>query len=376
VVPNGSFSAGKFIPWQDAKEQAVNQAQIHQQKEARLSMKQAVMTKAGEIEIHEVPGPTPGEGEVLLRVQRIGVCGSDIHVYHGKHPLTSYPVVQGHEFSAILEAAGPGVSGPKPGTKVTSMPQIVCGECAPCRRGDYHICDKLKVQGFQAPGCAQELWVTAADMVITLPDSFTFEQGALVEPAAVAVHAVARAGNLSGKRAVVLGSGPIGNLVAQTARSAGAQVLITDISDYRLDVARQCGLDKTSNAREESLADASERTFGKGGFEVAFECVGVEATITEAVSNIQKGGTLVIVGVFGDKPRIDMAIVQDRELNLHGTLMYKRQDYLQAVELIASGGILTESLVSRHFSIDNYIEAYRYIDQYGDKSMKVVIDVA
>lgn len=339
-------------------------------------MKQAVMTKAGEIEIHEVPGPTPGEGEVLLRVQRIGVCGSDIHVYHGKHPLTSYPVVQGHEFSAILEAAGPGVSGPKPGTKVTSMPQIVCGECAPCRRGDYHICDKLKVQGFQAPGCAQELWVTAADMVITLPDSFTFEQGALVEPAAVAVHAVARAGNLSGKRAVVLGSGPIGNLVAQTARSAGAQVLITDISDYRLDVARQCGLDKTSNAREESLADASERTFGKGGFEVAFECVGVEATITEAVSNIQKGGTLVIVGVFGDKPRIDMAIVQDRELNLHGTLMYKRQDYLQAVELIASGGILTESLVSRHFSIDNYIEAYRYIDQYGDKSMKVVIDVA
>ena len=205
-------------------------------------MKQAIMTKAGVIEIHEVPTPTPGQGEALLRIQRIGVCGSDIHVYHGKHPLTSYPVVQGHEFSAVLEDVGPGVAGFKPGTKVTSMPQIVCGECAPCRRGDYHICDKLKVQGFQAPGCAQELWITSADMIVTLPETFTFEQGALVEPAAVAVHAVERAGQLDGHRAVVLGAGTIGNLVAQTARCKGAEVLITDLSDYRLKVARECGL--------------------------------------------------------------------------------------------------------------------------------------
>lgn len=339
-------------------------------------MKQAVMTNPGQIEIHQVPVPTPGPGEVLLRVQRIGVCGSDIHVYHGKHPLTSYPVVQGHEFSALLEAVGPGVTGLRVGSKVTSMPQIVCGECAPCRRGDYHICDKLKVQGFQAPGCGQELWVTSAKMVVSLPDTFTFEQGALVEPASVAVHAVARAGKLTGRRAVVLGAGTIGNLVAQTAHAEGAQILITDLSDYRLGVARQCGLTATSNANEESLAQAAERVFGKEGFDVAFECVGVEATITAAVANIQKGGTLIIVGVFGDKPRLDLSTVQDRELNLRGTLMYQRPDYLRAVELIASGGILTEPLVSRHFPIDNYIDAYHFIDQFGEKSMKVVIDVA
>jgi L-iditol 2-dehydrogenase len=338
-------------------------------------MKQAIMTNPGQIEIHEVPMPAPGAGEVLLRIQRIGVCGSDIHVYHGKHPLTSYPVVQGHEFSALLEAVGPGVTGLKPGSKVTSMPQIVCGECAPCRRGDYHICDKLKVQGFQAPGCGQELWVTSAHMIVTLPDTFTFEQGALVEPAAVAVHAVARAGKLAGRRAVVLGAGSIGNLVAQAARCEGAQVLITDLSDYRLGVARQCGLTATSNANEENLAQATERIFGRTGFDVAFECVGVEATITAAVANIQKGGTLVIVGVFGDKPRLDLATVQDRELNLHGTLMYQRPDYERAVELIASNGIITEPLVSKHFSLDDYIEAYRFIDQFGDNSMKVVIDV-
>ena len=339
-------------------------------------MKQAVMTNPGEILIHDVPVPVPGPGEVLLRVQRIGVCGSDIHVYHGKHPLTGYPVVQGHEFSAVLEAVGPGVTGLTPGSKVTSMPQIVCGECAPCRRGDYHICDKLKVQGFQAPGCGQELWVTAANMVIPLPDTFTFEQGALVEPASVAVHAVARAGKLAGKRAVVLGAGTIGNLVAQAAQCEGAKVLITDLSDYRMGVARQCGLAATSNANEETLAQAAARVFGKDGFDVAFECVGVEATITAAVGNIQKGGTLIIVGVFGEKPRLDLSTVQDRELNLRGTLMYQRPDYLKAVELIGSGGIITEPLVSKHFPFEQYLDAYHFIDQYGDKSMKVVIDVA
>jgi len=339
-------------------------------------MKQAIMIAPGQIEIQETSVPVPGPGEVLLRIQRIGVCGSDIHVYHGKHPYTSYPVTQGHEFSAVIEATGAGVTGLTPGGKATSMPQIVCGECAPCRRGDYHICNSLKVQGFQAPGCAQELWVTAADKIVPLPDTFSFEQGALVEPVSVAVHAVSRAGKLTGRRVTVLGAGPIGNLVAQVARCEGAMVLITDLSAYRLEIAQKCGLEATSNAGEETLAQASERVFGKDGFDVAFECVGVEPTITAAVAAIQKSGTLVVVGVFGEKPRVDMGLVQDRELNIHGTLMYKSQDYKRAVELIASGGVITEPLMSKHFSLDDYVDAYRFIDQQGDKAMKVFIDVA
>jgi L-iditol 2-dehydrogenase len=339
-------------------------------------MKQAVMTQPGRIELRDINAPTPGPGEVLLRIQRIGVCGSDVHVYHGKHPYTKYPVVQGHEYSATVEAVGVGVARLARGMKVTSMPQVVCGECAPCRRGDYHICDRLRVEGFQAPGCAQELWVTDASKVVVLPERFSFEQGAMVEPVSVAVHATSRAGDLAGRHVAVLGAGPIGNLVAQVARSEGAKVLITDLSAYRLEVAQQCGLAGTSNASEESLAQASERVFGRDGFNVAFECVGVEPTITAAVSTIQKGGTLVIVGVFGEKPRIDMGLVQDRELNIHGTLMYKAEDYRRAVELIATGGVITEPLMSRHFPFDAYLEAYRFIDQQGDRAMKVFIDVA
>jgi L-iditol 2-dehydrogenase len=339
-------------------------------------MKQAVMTSPGEIEIRETEIPTPGPGEVLLRIQRIGVCGSDVHVYHGKHPYTGYPVVQGHEFSATLEGLGTGVTGLEPGSKVTSMPQLVCGECAPCRRGDYHICDKLRVQGFQAPGCAQEWWVTSAATIIPLPQTFSFEQGALVEPVSVAVHAVSRAGNLKGRRVAVLGAGPIGNLVAQVARASGAAVLVTDLSDYRLEIARRCGLPNTSNPAQESLKEASGRIFGADGFEVAFECVGVEPTMTAAIETIQKGGTIVVVGVFGEKPRVDMGFVQDRELNLRGTLMYKREDYLRAVELIDTGQLVTEPLMSKHFSMDDYLEAYRFIDQQRDKTMKVFIDIA
>ena len=339
-------------------------------------MKRATMTAPGQIQIDETQAPTPGPGQVLLRIQRIGVCGSDIHVFHGKHPYTSYPVVQGHEFSALVAAVGPGVQGIEVGNKVTAMPQIVCGKCAPCLRGDEHICDALRVQGFQAPGCAQELWVTAADKIVKLPDHFSFEQGALVEPISVAVHAIQRAGKLAGRRAVVLGAGPIGNLVGQAARAAGARVLITDLSEHRLEIARRCGLSETSNPAREDLKTAAQRVFGTEGFDLAFECVGVEATLDAAVSNLAKGGTLIVVGVFGDKPRVDLGLVQDRELRISGTLMYQRPDYEQAVAWIDSGDIVTEPLMSEHFAFGDYLQAYRYIDQKRDQTMKVFIDVA
>ncbi|NLE44549.1 MAG: alcohol dehydrogenase catalytic domain-containing protein [Chloroflexi bacterium] len=339
-------------------------------------MKQAIMTSPGEIEFRDIPGPTPGAGEVLLRVQRIGICGSDVHVYHGKHPYTSYPVVQGHEYSALIEAVGPGVKGLVVGQKVTSMPQIVCGQCAPCLRGDYHICDDLKVEGFQAPGCAQELWVTQADRVVAVPDGFSFEQTAMVEPVAVAAHAVRRCRDVAGHNVSVLGAGTIGNLVAQVAQAEGATVLSVDLSDFRLDVAQRCGIRNTSSGRTESLAEASARVFGEVGFDVAWECVGVEPTITAIVDCIAKGGAIVVVGVFAEKPRVDLGLVQDRELNIHGTLMYQRADYERAIELIAEGGVTLEPLMSEHFAFDDYADAYRFIDEQGASAMKVFIDVA
>jgi 2-desacetyl-2-hydroxyethyl bacteriochlorophyllide A dehydrogenase len=259
--------------------------------------------------------------------------------------------------------------------KVTVIPQMVCGVCRPCLRGDYHICDELKVAGFQTPGCAQELFATSVEKVVLLPDDFTFEQGALVEPASVAVHTVRRGSDPKGSNVVVLGAGPIGNLVAQVAQAAGARVLITDVSSYRLEVAESCGLSRVSNAAEETLDEAVKRVFRSDGFDVAFECVGAEDTIESAIECIGKGGVIVVVGVFGQKPRIDLGLLQDRELSLIGTLMYKREDYEEAIKLIAQGKIMTAPLESEHFPFGQYSAAYSFIDKQGEQCMKVFIDL-
>jgi L-iditol 2-dehydrogenase len=159
------------------------------------------------------------------------------------------------------------------------------------------------------------------------------------------------------------------------ARSEGARVLLSDLSPLRLDLANRCGIDLTSNAGTEKLSDASRRAFGSTGFDVAFECVGVEPTITAAVESIQKGGTLVVVGVFGERPRVDLGLVQDRELNLRGTLMYQRRDYLRAVELIAMRNVTIAPLMSAHFPLEDYHRAYEFLDEARDRAMKVFIDV-
>ncbi|MGB5895764.1 MAG: alcohol dehydrogenase catalytic domain-containing protein [Ignavibacteriaceae bacterium] len=338
-------------------------------------MKQAIMKTPGKIEFGEVADPKPGKDEVLMRIHRIGVCGSDVHVWHGQHPYTSYPVIQGHEFSATIEALGENVTHFKVGQKVTATPQKVCGACLPCKRGDYHICDKLKVEGFQAPGVAQDLFVTRAEKIVPLPDSFSYEQGAFVEPVSVAVHTVGRVDSLNNENVLVLGAGPIGNLVGQVARAKGGNVLITDISDYRLEIAKKCGLEQTCNVTKQKLSSALEDAFRGAGYSIAFECVGIEATMAETIETIGKGGSIVVVGVFAERPRVDLGLVQDRELKLIGTLMYKYEDYVNAVKLIEEAKVITEPLYSKHFDFNEYNEAYNYIDGERDKIMKVFIDV-
>ncbi len=333
------------------------------------------MTAPGTIEHRDIPEPEAGPGEVLLRIHRIGVCGSDVHVNHGKHPFTSYPVVQGHEFSAVVEAVGEGVEAVEVGSKATALPQIVCGKCGPCRRGDIHICDRLKVKGFQAPGVAQDLFVTQAEKIVPLPADFSHEQGALVEPVSVAVHATSRAGDSAGKNVVVLGAGPIGNLTAQMSRARGATVLITDVSDFRLEIARQCGVEAVSNAASESLGDASRRVYGEAGFDIVFDCAGVQESIDAAVEAVNKGGLIVAVAVYEGKPRVDLSVVGDRELAIVGTLMYRYMDYEEAVRRIASGDIVTAPLDSKHFPFEEYASAYEFIDRQGAESMKVFIDL-
>src|SRR5215475_9701923 len=186
-------------------------------------MKQAVMTAPGEIAFRDVERPIPNDDEVILKTERIGVCGSDIHVWHGLHPYTSFPVVQGHEVGGVVAALGKYVTGLKISDKITFMPQVTCGKCYACTHGMYHICESLKVMGFQTGGAAQEYFALPAENVLKLPDSMSLDEAAMIEPIAVTVHALRRGGGAEGKKVVVLGSGTIGNLTAQVAKASGAR---------------------------------------------------------------------------------------------------------------------------------------------------------
>jgi 2-desacetyl-2-hydroxyethyl bacteriochlorophyllide A dehydrogenase len=339
-------------------------------------MRQAIMTKPGKINFVQIEKPAPEAGEVLIRIQRIGVCGSDIHVFHGKHPFVTYPLIQGHEFAGVVEAIGDGVVNINVGDKVTATPQEVCGKCPPCRRGQYNACEVLKVRGFQAPGCAQDYFVTEAEKIVNLPGNFLPEQGAFVEPVAVAVHSTGQMGDLTGKNVVVSGAGTIGNFVAQACKCRGAKkVLITDISDYRLDIARQVGINSFCNVKKQSLADAIDLEFADDGFEVGIEAAGVEASLSSLISAVGKGGTVLIVGVYGELPKVDMSVVCEHELTMKGSMMYRHEDWSQAVEWIASGELKTSPLDSKHFSFEDYPAAYQFIENEGDKVMKVMIDL-
>jgi L-iditol 2-dehydrogenase len=341
-----------------------------------MIMLQAIMTKPGEIKFQEIPVPEIEVDQVLVKIMRIGVCGSDIHVYHGKHPYTSYPVVQGHEVSGEITKVGSAVSQLKVGDKVTIQPQVVCGKCYSCTHGSYHICDELKVMGFQTTGTASEYFAVEAKKVLKLPAEISFDMGAMVEPLAVAVHALSRGGDVKGKKVLVLGAGPIGNLVAQTAKGMGAEsVMVTDLSDYRLRIAKSCGIDYCINTKTQSLEEAIAKNFGPFKADLILECIGIEVTMSQAISNARKGTDIIVVGVFGDKPKVDLGLIQDREIRLIGTLMYQERDYIKAIELIENGKIKLEPLISNHFPFKDYLKAYEYIETQKDQVMKVIISI-
>lgn len=339
-------------------------------------MKQQVINEAKKIEFHTVPIPECNKNEVLVKIMRIGVCGSDIHVFYGKHPNTSFPVTQGHEVSGEIVEIGEEVKEFQIGDKVTIQPQITCGECYSCLHGNYHICDKLKVMGFQSQGTASEYFVIDQSYIIKLPAELNYNQGAMIEPVAVACSAIRKINNIEGKKIIVLGGGPIGNLTAQVAKALGANsILLTEVNDFRLKLAKEVGIDFVVNPAKVNLTDEIKKCFGADKADVIIECVGLESTVDTALQNARKGTEIILVGVFGEKTTIDLNVIQNSELRLIGVLMYQKQDYLKAIELVSTNKIDVESLITNHFPFLEYQRAYEYIEKNREKVMKVMIDV-
>jgi L-iditol 2-dehydrogenase/threonine 3-dehydrogenase len=218
--------------------------------------------------------------------------------------------------------------------------------------------------------------VITEERLVVFPDNMTFEQGAMIEPAAVGAHATGRASGLKGKNVVVSGAGTIGNLVAQFAKVRGAaKILITDVSEYRLDIAGQCGIEGTLNIAKTPFEEGIRALFGDDGYQVGFEAAGAQASLDALMKNVEKGGEIVILGVYSSNPVVNMYYLGEHELNVYGSMMYLHEDYEQAAEMISSGKIVTTPLLTKSFPFEKFKEAYKFIEQQGDKSMKVMIEL-
>ena len=337
-------------------------------------MLQVKMPEAYKIDMLDVPVPAIKANEVLINMKRLGICGSDIQVYHGKHKYMRFPVVQGHEGAGVIVKTGEKAEGLSVGDKVTIQPQVFCGKCYPCQIGHYNVCEHLKVFGIHEPGMASEYFAAEASKVIKLPQDMSFDQGAMVEPAAVAVGAVRRCGDIEGNNILVLGAGTIGNLAAQTAQACGAdKVMITDINSKRLDIAGDCGIEYCINTKEKDIGDAISEIFEDRKADVIIDCAGVKTTIDQAINNARRASKIVVVGNFKEPVEIEMPLLQRREIDMIGIMMYVKEDFEEAIRLMQEGKVKTEKLITDYYRIRDFKQAYEYIDHHMEDVMKVML---
>lgn len=343
----------------------------------KKTMTQAVMTGPDKIEFREVATPEPAEHEVLVHMAYVGVCGSDIHVAIGKHPYVDYPLVQGHEVSGRVVQVGAKVTDIAVGDLVTIEPQVFCGTCYPCTHGLYNICNNLKVMGFQTTGAASDYFAVDRKHIVKLPADMDLRYGAMIEPLSVGVRAVYKYGDITDKQVLVIGAGPIGNLVAQTAKALGASaVMISDVNEFRLQKARESGIDYPVNVAKESLDDAIVEHFGaERRADVIFECAGVQAAIDSAVKMARKGSDIIVVAVYEGTPQVDMAYVNEAELRLIGTARYNIDDFAVAIDLVGAGKIHLEGLITDEFAFTDYAKAYQKIADEPETAMKVLVHI-
>ena len=230
--------------------------------------------------------------------------------------------------------------------------------------------------GFQTTGTASEYFAVDASKVTPLPEGMTFNEGAMIEPLAVTVHAAKRFPELEGSKVVVLGAGPIGILLAQSCKALGAaQVMVTDVSDYRLELAKECGADFVYNTLNKDFGEAMIESFGPDKADVIYDCAGNDITMGQAIKYARKGSTIILVAVFGKMATVDLAVLNDHELDLNTTMMYRHEDYVDAIRLVGEGKIQLKPLMSKHFAFKDYLQAYQYIDDNRETTMKVLIDV-
>jgi (R,R)-butanediol dehydrogenase / meso-butanediol dehydrogenase / diacetyl reductase len=333
-------------------------------------MRQVIYTGARDIGVVEAAEVPPGPNEVQVRVAYTGICGTDLHILHGDMDARVGPrAVLGHEMSGTVAACGTQVSGWSTGDPVTVLPVRSCGDCPTCEAGNGHICPRLTFLGIDAAGAMQELWNVPADLLVALPPELALAHAALVEPTAVAVHDVRRAGVRPGERVLIVGGGPIGQLIALVARQAGAEVLVLELDAYRRERAAALGL----ASLDPRAPGALEQWPGNEPADVAFEVSGAAAGVSAAVDALGPRGRLVMVAIHPQPREVSLHRFFWRELTLLGARLYTPADVTTAVDLIATGAIPVAQLISRIEPMDRVAAAFAALES-GAGEMKILLD--
>lgn len=308
-----------------------------------------------------VPEAVPNADEVLVRTTVVGICGSDLHAACGRHPFIDLPYRPGHEAVGVVDAVGSGVDQSWIGRRVTIEPNLACGNCTQCREGRYNICRELLVFGCQTPGALADTFTIGVDRLVGLPADLDDRHAILIEPLATPVHTVRRAaevvGDLRDRPVVVIGAGPIGLFALLAARHAGARVVVADLLDSKRARAERLGAIGTFDPTAPDAIERARQLLG-GPAAVVIDCVSLESSVAQAVELVDKGGAIMIVGVADGATPVPLGLIQDREIALIGSLMYVREDFTAALDLLASGAVPVDEIISAEFDFEHSAEAF------------------
>jgi L-iditol 2-dehydrogenase len=339
-------------------------------------LKAVFVEDAYEVIVKEVELPQLADKDVLIKVRVAGICGSDIHTYKGLHLFRKPPVIIGHELAGEVVKVGDGVTKFQVGDRVTVEPQVGCGNCEACLTGNVNYCAHRGAPGLNGwYGTMAEYFATPEHTVFKLPDTMTYDQGVLVEPFAVGVHAVRKADIQMGDKVAILGAGPIGLLALAAAKAAGATtVLVTDIMDYALEGAVKMGATHTLNTlnKQDWIVEAKD-TVG-GDFDKVLIAAGVPGIIDQAISLLRKGGRCVTIAMFHGTQTFDIVNLQQGEKEIVGCMTYTREDTIAAIELINAGHVAEDVIITHKLSYEEAARGFRLVDKKEESSLKVLVE--
>jgi threonine dehydrogenase-like Zn-dependent dehydrogenase len=338
----------------------------------------ARLVEPGRFAIVDLPRPTPREGQVLVRVEAVSICGSDLGAYLGKHPRIVAPAILGHEFAGTVEELGPGVTGVAVGDRAAVSPTVSCRRCRFCLRGNENICPEYRVIGEDdtLPGAMSGVVAVAADHLHALPAEVSFEEAALVQPLGIGLHAVRdRANVTAGETVFIVGAGPIGLAILLAAKDAGARVLISDTLPYRLEQALELGADRALDATSEDVVHAvREETEGYGA-DATFEAVGgtTDEAFATAYDATSRAGRVVVLGSF-KSPTVPLRIgdMKYGEIEIRGSQAHPFV-FDDVIAGIAAGRTPARKLITHRIPLSRVGDAFELLAGRAERVQKIVL---